>query len=640
MAWINEIRLTGTGKTDAVIRFQPGPNVVAGDSDTGKSYLLRCIDYVLGAQEMTKVIDEASGYEHVRLELGNSDGSVLTLERHLTGGDVRAYAVPISDVLQRSGSERSDSDDDGASEQNPQGDEILAWKRQGTSKARDITSRVFPFMGMPDEVRLRSNDKGKTQRLSIRTLSPIFLLDEAMIIAEQSPVLFGGYDLTARKRMFSYVLTGTDDSGVIAQEKREIVQAEISAKLSLIDDLLTPIEKRLEGDTTGEDQDDSASRVDTTIENLSNLLSETEDERTRLRDERREQLRLQQRAESQLIAIDELLGRYRLLDKRYSSDLERLDFIAEGTHFFDGLQDSICPLCGQHMDGDAHTHDEDESIPDVASVYQSARAEAAKIQGLQRDLQQAIDDLNARRNAREEEQKAAASGVARIDRRMDTVLGPTRTRTRSTLDQLVQRRLELQTLQSDREEAERLRALKEQLDNELPKGSAKQTWAPIDSVAVTALSRVIETVLTDWSWPDDVRVEFDDKTYDIKVNGKPRRAHGKGFRAVLNSAAAIGLLKYCHANDKPHPGFVVLDSPLTTVKQREGLATSDDDEDARIDPRIEPSFWKSLSEINDDIQIIVLDNKEPDDDLASALNLQLFSGPTASEGERRGFIPA
>lgn len=638
MAWINEIRLTGAGKEDAMIRFQPGPNVVAGDSDTGKSYLLRCVDFVLGAKEMTKVIDEAIGYEQVWLELGNDRGGTLTLERHLTGGDVRAHAVPIQDVIEQPDKEESDPDEE-TGEQDPQGEEVLAWKRRGTSKARDITSRVLPFMGMPEEVRLRSNDKGKTQRLSIRTLSPVFLLDEEMIIGEQSPILFGGYDLTARKRMFSYVLTGGDDSGVIAQEKREIVQAEISAKLSLIDDLLTPIEKRLEGGATVDDQDNSASRVETTIESLSILLSETEDERTRLRDERSEQLRLQQRAESQLIGIDELLGRYRLLDKRYSSDLERLDFIAEGSHFFDSLQDSICPLCGQQMDGDVHTHDGGAGIPDVASVYQSARAEAAKIQGLQTDLQQAIADLNARRSTREEEQKDAASEVARIDRQMDTVLGPTRQRTRATLDELVQRRLELQTIQTDREEAERLRALKEKLDKQLPKASAKQTWAPIDPVAVAALSRVIESVLKSWSWPDDVRVEFDEQTYDIKVNGKPRRAHGKGFRAVLNSAAIIGLLKYCRTNDKPHPGFVVLDSPLTTVKQRDGLATSSEEADEEIDPRIEPSFWKSLSEMGNDIQIIVLDNKEPSDGLASELNLQLFFGAAAVAGERRGFIP-
>lgn len=643
MARISEIRLTGKGKPDAIIAFQSGPNVVSGDSDTGKSYLLRCIDYVLGAQEMTKVVDEAAGYELVWLELVNAAGETLTLERHLTGGDVRAYGIPITDVISHPGHETETETESGeiSGDVDPEEfhAEVLAWKRQGASKARDVTSRVFPFFGMPEDVRLRSDNKGQTQRLSIRTLLPIFLFDEGRIISERSPIIGDGFGQTPNKRMFSYILTGTDDSGIIAQERREIVHAEISAKLSLIDDLLTPIESRLEKTGTEEEASDSTDRVKAAIESLSSLLSENEDERTRLREERREQLALQRRAESQLIGIDELLERYRLLDERYTSDLQRLDFIAEGSHFFDGLQDSVCPLCGQDMDGSAHVHDGVEAVPDAKSVYQSAAAEAAKIQGLQRDLQAAIKDLTDRKYARERESATATSEVSHIDRQLDSVLSPTRARAQSSLDDLVQRRLDLQTWQSDREEAARLRAMKEELDGELPAAATKQTWAPIDPVAVTALCRVIEKVLMEWSWPAETRVEFDDKTYDIKVNGKPRKSHGKGFRAVLNSALAIGLLKYCHETGKPHPGFVVLDSPLTTVKQRDAASSPDDETtDPTIDPTIEPLFWNSLSKISDDVQIIVLDNKEPDDDLSQMLNLQLFVGPTAKPDERAGFI--
>jgi len=349
MARISEIRLTGKGKKDASITFKPGPNVVSGDSDTGKSYLLRCIDYVLGAQEMTKVIDEAAGYELVWLELANTAGEVLTLERHLTGGDVRAHSIPITDVItnQDAASELDDIPEDGDEEETGTDVEVLAWKRQGASKARDVTSRVFPFFGLPEDVRLRSDGKGQTQRLSIRTLLPIFVFDEGRIISERSPIIGDGFGQTPNKRMFSYVLTGTDDSGVIAQERREIVHAEISAKLGLIDDLLIPIESRLEKAGTEEEESDSTGRVEAAIENLSNLLSENANERTRLREERREKMALQRRAESQLIGIEELLERYRLLDERYTSDLQRLDFIAEGSHYFDGLQDSLCPLWGR-----------------------------------------------------------------------------------------------------------------------------------------------------------------------------------------------------------------------------------------------------------------------------------------------------
>ncbi|OJY66547.1 MULTISPECIES: DUF2026 family protein [unclassified Rhizobium] len=62
--------------------------MVTGDSDTGKSYLLRLVDYVLGAEELKKVIDEAAGYETAWVEFANNDGEMLTLERHLTGGYV------------------------------------------------------------------------------------------------------------------------------------------------------------------------------------------------------------------------------------------------------------------------------------------------------------------------------------------------------------------------------------------------------------------------------------------------------------------------------------------------------------------------------------------------------------------------
>lgn len=646
MARISEIRLTGTGKADASIKFEPGANVVYGDSDTGKSYLLRCIDFVLGAQEMTKVIEEAAGYELVWLELIDPNDQILTLERHLTGGDVRAHKVSIDDVLAQRSRVKEELDEPpateaGEAENGSKHGQLLAWRRQGQSQAPDVTSRIFPFFGMPEDVRLRCDDKGKTQRLSIRTLMPIFVFDEATIISERSPIIGDGFGQTANKRMFSYVLTGTDDSGIIAQERREIVQAEISAKLSLIDELLTPIEARLKKQGSEVEEKDSAERIDDAIESLSSLLSENEDTRTRLREERREQLAKQQRAEAQLIGIEELLKRYRLLDERYTSDLKRLDFIAEGSHFFDGLQDSLCPLCGHEIGGFDHSHDSVDTVLDAAAVYQSAMAEAAKIQGLQRDLQAAIKDLNGRKERREHERSTAADEISRIDRRLDGVLAPTRAHAHSSLDDLVQRRLNLQTWQLDREEAARLRALKGKLNQAMPPAGQKHTWAPIDPVAVTALCRVIEKVLIEWSWPDDVRVEFDDKAYDIKVNGKARKSHGKGFRAVLNSALAIGIIRYCHANGKPHPKFIVLDSPLTTVKQRDvdQPPVGDKAEAQKIDQAIEPSFWKSIANTSRDLQIIVLDNKEPRDELAQNLNLQLFAGPTAGPDERAGFIP-
>ena len=70
---------------------------------------------------------------------------------------------------------------------------------------------------------MRKNDRGEVQRLTIRTFMPTFLVDEISMITERSPVMGEpGYDNTARKRMFVFMLSGKDDTGVIAAEHRDI----------------------------------------------------------------------------------------------------------------------------------------------------------------------------------------------------------------------------------------------------------------------------------------------------------------------------------------------------------------------------------------------------------------------------------
>lgn len=635
MARLVEIRLTGTGQPDALVRFEPGPNVITGDSDTGKSYLLRVVDYVLGAEELKKVIDEAASYETAWVEFANSDGDTLTLERHLTGGDVRAYSQSIAAI----NSPQDDEFEDLLGDSSPEPPQVLAWRREGRSEDPDVTSRLFPFFGMSENVRVRRNADGQHQRLTVRTLLPTFVVNEESIITEDSAVLRGGFGDTAEKRMLAFLLTGKDDKDIVVRDPQKVVSAKIQAQRDLIVELLEPLNTRLKK-RTETDEDESVERLDETINDLSNTLANNSDQRNRLRQRRNEHYHDLIRSETQISAVDAMLTRYALLDERYSSDLERLDFISESSHYYGSLQDSMCPMCGQSLEGVAHEHEEATGLSFKAEeVHQSAVAEAAKIRGLQTDLKSAIVDLERRGEYWSDLKKTCSEALVDIDRRLDTQLAPARRSTRNSLNELVARRVELEALRGDRLEAARLEALKEKLERELSQPAPKQVWAPLDPMAVTDLCKEIEAVLREWSWSEDVRVEFEEARYDIKVDGKPRRSHGKGFRAVIHAAFSIGLLRFCHAKGRPHPGFVMLDSPLTTVKQRKGdkkIALAETD---KITPGIEPSFWKSISEIDPSIQIIVLDNKEPPEDLFGTLNVQIFAGPGAEDGEREGFIP-
>lgn len=611
MMQLRQLRLKGRGVPDAIMTFAPGGNVIAGDSDTGKSYMLRCIDYVFSAEAMTKVIKLAEPYERAFVELENDKGEFLTLVRALEGGDVAVHRTPIEGIAGEG--------------------TVVKWMRKGTSKLPDVTSVLLPFAGV-EEAQLRKNKQGKKQRLSIRTLIPIFLVDEISIIAERSPVIGTvGLDTTARKRMLSYLLTGKDDEAVIADEKKEIASARWAAKISLIDDLLAPIDARLSRFSPGPEEEGSIERVDAAIEQVSALIEESSAERAQLANERRDVVGNLHRAESQLMAIDELSVRYNLLDDRYGSDLDRLDFIAEGAHYFGSLQEVRCPLCDQSMEG-RHQHwrsDKEAAQP----VYSSARAEAAKIIGHRSDLGDAIDDLQQRRSDREEERQTAQSRLEQIEARLTGYLLPALREGKQRLDIMIQRRLVLEGIKLDREKASELRALRGELENAAASaGSAPQKWAALSAGSLRALCDEIEAVLKEWSWKDAGRVVFDERTFDIEVDGQPRQSHGKGVRAILYAAFVIGLLRYCRKREKPHPGFVVLDSPLTTYKKGQP-------KEPGIDPGIETAFWASLAALPPDLQVVVLDNKEPPPEIAGALTYEWFAGQEAGPDDRVGFIP-
>ncbi|PZU87728.1 MAG: hypothetical protein DI528_06780 [Shinella sp.] len=611
MLRVRKILLRGAGQEDALVEFAPGSNVLAGDSDTGKSYLVYCLDYIFGADEMRKRIPEAELYSQLYIEFENSKGCVLTLERSLAGGQLAAHDLAIDAIRQP-------------------GKTILSKRTRGSGD--DVTAVLFPFAGI-GEAQLRKNDRGETQRLTIRTMLPVFVVDEVSIIDDRSsPVLgTGGFDRTARKRMMSYLLSGKDDTGIVAAERDDIVRARISARLGVIDDLLNPLEQRWK-DQSFDETEQSIERLDATIASLSQSLDDTSVERETLEEERRDAVAVRQKADSQILAIDELLGRYKLLDERYGSDLERLDFVAEGSHFFDALQEVRCPLCDQLMTSD-HAHTAQERS---AGIYDAARAEAAKILALRTDLSAAIASLNARREQWSLQSSRGGGTLERVDKRIATILAPAAQSITDRLDRLVTRRVEMEAARKDQDQIQTLRALKGELQRATQADDGVSKWEPLPSSALRKFCQEIEAVLKDWKWGPEPRVEFDQTEYDIIVDGQDRRSHGKGVRAVLYAAFAIGLLRYCASNDLPHLGLVVIDSPLTSYKKGKSSANGGD---KPVDAGIEAAFWTSLKTVPPDTQIIVIENKEPPEDIAAAVHYEWFAGENALPGQRRGFIP-
>lgn len=610
MFQLRKLVLRGAGLVDATETFEPGGNILAGESDTGKSYLLHCVDYVFGADELRKRIPEAEAYSDLFIELENSVGNFLTLKRSLAGGKIAVY--------------RSEFESIGVTQP-----EVVTSKRGTGKRVKDISSVLFPFAGIPEAV-LRKNDRGVTQRLSMRMFLPVLLVDEISVIDERSPVLGkSGFSETAHKRTFSFMLSGKDDAGIVTSEEQVLVKARSTAQLGVIAELLAPLEERaaerqLKGGATSDE-------IEEAISSISGQLALITEERTNLHLEREASTDQLNRAESQIIALDELLSRYHLLDGRYASDLERLDFVAEGAHYFKELQETRCPLCDQVMVG-AHEHSAGAS---TESVHQSARAEAGKILGHRADLAATMEAVASRMQERVMQATLAKASISRIEDRLSQAIIPSLTEVAARLESLVNQRIELERASSERDQIRHLSERKRQIETALDTKEEKETWEQLPAKALRDLCSEIESILGEWSWKGPGRVDFDQKEYDIVVDGQSRQSHGKGVRAVLYAAFAIGILRYCKNNGKPHPGMVIIDSPLTSYKKGKSSSTGD----GPVDPGIEASFWKSLTRLDDGIQVIIVENKEPPQDVAEKVHYQWFAGDAAKPGERVGLIP-
>ena len=85
--------------------------------------------------------------------------------------------------------------------------------------------------------------------------------------------------------------------------------------------------------------------------------------------------------------------------------------------------------------------------------------------------------------------------------------------------------------------------------------------------------------------------------------------------------------------------MVLIDSPLTSYKKGRPGAPKNGPKDGPVDAGIEAAFWKSLTTVDPALQIIIVENKEPPQAVADAVNYRWFAGDLAQPGDRRGFIP-
>ena len=153
--------------------------------------------------------------------------------------------------------------------------------------------------------------------------------------------------------------------------------------------------------------------------------------------------------------------------------------------------------------------------------------------------------------------------------------------------------------------------------------------AKVRSDEAEEFSKEVESLLSEWHFPNLDRVTFSDCDQDVVISGRSRASHGKGVRAIAHAAFNLGLLSYTIKHAMPHPGLVLIDSPLVVYREP-------DTDEGGFSRDVKDAFYSSITTEFRDSQVIIFENEDPPASLESSSNVIRFTG--ANHG-RQGFIP-
>lgn len=608
------LTLVGPSVEPATVEFAPGLTVIHGASETGKSYIVGAIDFMLGGRTPPKPIIEARGYTHALLGLSIGGEDTLTLARSVEGGPFGLYASDVRELPQ------------------PEPPTILS-QQHSEKNIENLSNFILKDLGLSG-YRVKKNQKNQTASLSLRNLSQYCVVDETSMQSELSPILTGQYvTRTSERATFKLLLEGQDDSSLTESVTGD--QAVSRGKLEVVDRLIAETETSVRNPSDKTGLGERLARINETLHGFSveaTTLASTRDQVIASRAVAQESLR---ELDDRRAELRNLTARFGLLRDKYQSDLDRLEMVEEVGTLLGYFTPGICVFCGaevEHQNQALHTHGE------ATEIAASVGGERTRTRALLADLLTTIDGIAEEGVDLDRERIAAQSALSGFEQSLsdlDQQLAPVNAELAELLDARSSVERDLGLL----DQLERLMDLRRQYvaDDGGTRGTASIGPAGIpDDMALREFTQIVSRVLSDWQLAETEPVHFDRQIDDIIVAGRARPDRGKGMRSILHAAFKVALLSYCFARDLPHPGFLILDSPLVTYREPYGPPQDDEIELDAVSGYVADALFRNLA---GDFpgQTVILENVDPPSDVTEkdAKTIRF----TKSTESRYGFFP-
>ena len=588
--FIKRLELSGSAVETKSIQFKKGLNVIFGSSDTGKTFIFQCINYMLGGSTPPKPIPESENYNLVGLVIETYEGKEYKLERSLQGGDFNLYDSLTED------------------------ERVLAVSNQ--SKSETISSFLLNVCNINGK-KIRRNKQGKIQNLYFQNLKKYFAVDEVEIVTEKSLLTTGQYiEKTFDMNTLRFLLTEEDDSSIISSLEVDSMDFK-KGKLELYNELISQLNEDLK-DSEYQKIDEQIEKLDDSIKNYKEIYLSSKSELNKYDNEKDILVKAIYIQENELINKQEILTRAQLLRKQYICDIARLKATLEAGQYLDDTQTTNCPICDSNI----------KEIVNIPELTMATNAEIMKINLLLREL--------------EESQKIYTSEKDEIDNSLESnkkhlneVVIKIQDEIKVFLEDLSKN---IKIYSDKKQELSRVKTLKEKLDEYVQKRDAinvthkkksasKVVFQELTSALMASIVQEIEDILKAISFdnPKDPKIGFSETLVDFVIGTKNRKDYGKGYRAILYASFVIALLQYFR-NKSFQIGFVLIDSPLNPYKADE---TKDD---GVVPNNLADNFYQYLYENIKNEQVILIENTSLSTELKKLVNHYEFT-------RENGFLP-
>lgn len=595
---IEKLRVSGDGKVDGVINFTDGLNIIQGRSNTGKTWILKCIYYLFSSD--TRPYSPLTGYTDIEGTFLTRRYGKITMSRKLDEEKVTVVAE---------------------SEEVEDGEYATNYKKKSIHYLNDLWLRII---GLNETIEVPKTARYARERMSWTNIASVFFADENEIDKSESIVIKDQKYETPLIASLYFLLTGDYKKGIPEIAKPEVASAKKQAVVDYIEEQVASLtEKRVDYIMRLEELD--GLDIEKAMQELSIRIQDDQQEIKELIEENTAIVRQMAELQQEDANCRLLLDRYKSLISQYKADLQRLDFISKGEQIVKELpQNGVCPFCG----GELHPEDDD-------SYLEAINAEIKRIAS-------ELTIIAATETSVHEEQETIRKNIEELMVR--------RTEVNKSLDE---KNREIQNYQSDLQRFkdytslqigikfvnDQLAVLGQKKISELQKQKnpplyhAKQEF---EEKVGNGFNTLLNNILKECNYHNAGYASWDFNDFDILMDGVPKSEdQGKGYRSFLNSVIALMLYEYFNSDEVfIKPGFLMVDTPLLGFDENENEFSNN---------TIKNGLYQYFINHQGSGQVIVVDNlnviPEEIDFKAKGVNVITYH-KDEKEGHIYGFMPS